>query len=148
MAVQNLVPAPQIPLAMTIALFSQAMGAATWLVAANAVFNNALRQQLQRRIAEIGVDPDFIVSASANSIRDIVQGDRLAAALECYAEAISHVMYLGVGLSAVTFLFGTGLGWKDIRKTKKLQEIKASPSLSSSPVTEDKSGNTPMQQSQ
>ncbi|KAL5365741.1 putative MFS transporter [Aspergillus floccosus] len=144
MAIQNLVPAPQIPLAMTIALFSQAMGAATWLVAANAVFNNGLRQQLQQRFAEIGVDPDFIVSAGANSIRDIVQGDGLAAALECYTEAISHVMYLGVGLSAVTFLFGTGLGWKDIRKTKKLQEIKSSPSpspsLSSAPVTEDESG--------
>lgn len=139
MAVQNLVPAPQIPIAMAIALFCQSIGAATWLVAANAVFNNGLRQQLQRRIGEIGVDPDFIVSAGANSIRQIVQGDRLAAALECYTEAISHVMYLGVGLSVVTFVFGTGLGWKDIRVAKKLQAIKSSqsPSSSSSPMTED-----------
>jgi hypothetical protein len=139
MAVQNLVPAPQIPIAMTIALFCQSIGAAIWLVAANAVFNNGLRQQLQQRYSEIGVDPDFIVKVGANSIRQIVQGDRLAAALECYTEAISHVMYLGVGLSVATFVFGTGLGWKDIRAAKKLQAIKSSPSSSSSSsaVTED-----------
>lgn len=124
---------------MTMVLFCQDIGAATWLVAANAIFNNGLRQQLQRRIGEIGVDPDFIVSAGATSIRQIVQGDRLAAALECYTEAISHVMYLGVGLTLVTFVFGTGLGWKDIRVAKKLQAIKSSqsPSSSSSPVTKD-----------
>lgn len=124
---------------MTMVLFCQDIGAATWLVAANAIFNNGLRQQLQRRIGEIGVDPDFIVSAGATSIRQIVQGDRLAAALECYTEAISHVMYLGVGLALVTFVFGTGLGWKDIRVAKKLQAIKSPQSLSSSsfPVTKD-----------
>ncbi|MCJ1434877.1 hypothetical protein MMC27_004247 [Xylographa pallens] len=138
-AIQNLVPVPQIPIAMSIALFSQSIGAATWLVAANAVFNNGLRRQLQQRIGEIGVDPDFIVSAGANSIRQIVQGPQLVAALECYTAAISQVMYLGVGLALVTFVFGTGLGWKDIRVAKKLQAIKSSqsPSSSSFPVTED-----------
>jgi 4-diphosphocytidyl-2C-methyl-D-erythritol kinase len=126
---------------MTIALFCQSIGAATWLVAANAVFNNGLRQQLQNRISEIGVDPEFIVSTGANTIRQIVQGDQLTAALECYTAAISHVMYLGVGLSVATLIFGTGLGWKDIRVAKKLQAIKSSPSPSesdsSAPVSQD-----------
>ena len=143
MAIQNLVPAPQIPIAMAIALFCQSLGAATWLVAANAVFNNGLRQQLQSRISEIGVNPDFIVSAGINSIRQTVQGDQLAAALECYTKAISHVMYLGIALSIVTLLFGTGLGWKDIRVAKELQAIKSSKpqpqamSSSASVATED-----------
>ena len=126
---------------MSIVLFFQDIGAATWLVAANAIFNNGLRQQFQQRVGEIGLDPDFIVSVGANSIRQIVQGGRLVAALECYTEAISHVMYLGVGLAVATFIFGTGLGWKDIRVVKKLQAIKSSQSpsssLLSSPVTED-----------
>ncbi len=123
---------------MTIVLFCQNMGAATWLVTANAIFNNGLRDQLQQRVSEIGVDPDFIVNTGATTIRQLLQGDRLAAALECYTEAISHVMYLGIGLSIATLLFGTGLGWKDIRVAKKLKEIKSSqtPSLSA-PVTED-----------
>ncbi len=123
---------------MTIVLFCQNMGAATWLVTANAIFNNGLRDQLQQHVSEIGVDPDIIVNTGATSIRQLLQGDRLAAALECYSVAISHVMYLGVGLSIATLLFGTGLGWKDIRVAKKLKEIKSSQSPSlSSPVTED-----------
>ena len=123
---------------MTIVLFCQNMGAATWLVTANAIFNNGLHDQLQQHVSEIGVDPDIIVNTGATSIRQLLQGDRLAAALECYSVAISHVMYLGVGLSIATLLFGTGLGWKDIRVAKKLKEIKSSQSPSlSSPVTED-----------
>jgi hypothetical protein len=128
MAVQNLVPAPQIPIAMTIVLFCQDIGAATWLVAANSIFSNGLRKQLVERIGEIRVEPDVIISASAASLRQILQGDRLVAALECYTKAISHVMYLGAGLSVATFIFGTGLGWKDIRVEKKLQEIKSTSS--------------------
>lgn len=142
MAIQNIVPAPQIPIAMTIALFFQAIGAATWLVASNAVFSNGLRQELQRRIAEIGVDPGFIVDTGATSIRQIVQGSQLVAALECYSVAISHVMYLGVGLSVATFVFGTDLGWKDIRVAKKLQAIKSS----RRPTSEDEISDTAKQE--
>lgn len=123
---QNLVPTPQIPIAMAIVIFTQNMGGAVWLVAANSIFSNGLRQQLQNRFAEIGVDPDLVLSAGVNGIREFVQGDRLAAALECYTEAISHVMYLGVGVSIATFAFAWGLGWKDIRVEKKLQAIKSS----------------------
>ncbi|GAM82787.1 hypothetical protein ANO11243_007730 [Dothideomycetidae sp. 11243] len=131
-AVQNCVPAPQIPIAMTIVLFCQDIGASIWLVAGNAIFNNGLRQQLQQHINEIGVNPDFIINAGAYSIRKIVQGAQLAAALRCYTTAISHVMYLGIALALATLCFATGLGWKDIRATKKLQEIKASNSPASS----------------
>lgn len=118
---------------MAIIIFAQNMGGAVWLVAANSIFTNGLRQQLQMRINEIGVDPDFIVNAGTNTIRNIVHGDQLAAALECYTVAISHVMYLGIGVSVATFIFGWGLGWKDIRVQKKLQAIQSSPS----PETED-----------
>ena len=64
-------------------------------------------------------------SSALQHVREFVQGDRLAAALECYTEAISHVMYLGVGVSIATFAFAWGLGWKDIRVEKKLQAIKS-----------------------
>jgi len=111
-------------------LFCQDIGAATWLVAANAIFNNGLRMQLQQRISEIGVDPRFIIDTGATSIRQIVQGERLVAALECYTEAISHTMYLGVGLALATLAFGTGLGWKDIRVAGRLETIDDLPSSS------------------
>lgn len=121
---------------MAIVIFCQNMGGAIWLVAANSIFSNGLRQQLQNRFSEVGVDPDIILNAGANTIRNIVQGERLRVALECYTTAISHVMYLGIGVSLATFMFGWGLGWKDIRKERKLQAIKSSPSPSS-PETDE-----------
>ncbi|KAJ5382596.1 hypothetical protein N7517_000507 [Penicillium concentricum] len=124
-AIQNLVPPPQIPIAMAIIIFCQNMGGAVFLIVANSIFTNGLRAELQKHIAEIGVNPDILISTGLNSIRSLVSGDKLALALECYTTAISHVMYLGIGVSVATFAFGWGLGWVDIRKVKKLQAIQA-----------------------
>ncbi|KAJ5826940.1 hypothetical protein N7447_003703 [Penicillium robsamsonii] len=122
-AIQNLVPPPQIPVATAIIIFCQNMGGAVFLIVANSIFTNGLRAELQKHITEIGVNPDVLISTGLNSIRNLVSGDKLALALECYTKAINHVMYLGIGVSIATFAFGWGLGWVDIRKVKKLQAI-------------------------
>ncbi|KAJ5676565.1 uncharacterized protein N7477_002198 [Penicillium maclennaniae] len=124
-AIQNLVPPPQIPIAMAIIIFCQNMGGAVFLIAANSIFTNGLREELQKHIHEIGVQPDIILTTGLTSIRSLVSGDALTAALKCYTNAISHVMYLGIGVSVATFAFGWGLGWVDIRKVKQLQTIQA-----------------------
>ncbi|RMZ82141.1 hypothetical protein DV738_g1888, partial [Chaetothyriales sp. CBS 135597] len=124
-AVQNLVPAPQIPVAMGIVIFAQNMGGAVFLVAANAIFSNTLRKQLQQRIAEIGIDPDVIVNIGARSVRDLVSGDRLAAVLQAYAKSVDAVMYLGIAASVCAFAFAWGLGFKDIRVERKLQALRS-----------------------
>lgn len=112
---------------MAIIIFCQNMGGAVFLIAANSIFTNGLHKELQKHIHEIGVNPDIILSTGLTSIRSLVSGDRLTAALKCYTTAISHVMYLGIGVSAATFAFGWGLGWVDIRKVKQLQTIQANP---------------------
>ncbi|KAL4738032.1 major facilitator superfamily domain-containing protein [Aspergillus similis] len=122
-AIQNLVPAPQIPQAMAIIIFWQNIGAATSLIAANAIFSNSLRDQLAQRASQITVSGDAIVAAGVRSIRDLVSGSALAAVLEAYAEAIDNVMYLGIAVSVMVIVFSPGLGWKDIRKTKDLQAL-------------------------
>lgn len=112
---------------MAIIIFCQNMGGAVWLVAANSIFTNGLQKELQKHIDEVGVNPDIIISTGATTIRTLVSGDKLTAALKCYTTAISHVMYLGIGVSVATFAFGWGLGWVDIRKVKQLQAIQANP---------------------
>ena len=124
-AVQNTVPAPQIPTAMSIVLFCQNLGGSVALPAANAIFSNFLRSELRDRIAIIRTEPDVIVDAGVRSIRRIVSGDALRATLTAYANAIDVVMYLGIGVAVAAFGFGWGLGFKDIRKVKKLREIRA-----------------------
>ncbi|CAI7624687.1 unnamed protein product [Penicillium palitans] len=122
-AIQNLVPPPQIPIAMAIIIFCQNMGGAVFLIVANSIFANGLRKELQKHLDEIAVSPDIILGTGLSSIRSVVSGDKLTAALKCYTTAISHVMYLGIGVSVATFAFGWGLGWVDIRKVKQLQAI-------------------------
>lgn len=99
------------------------MGGAVSLVAANAVFSNSLRRQLQDRIGSIGLDPEIIINSGARSVRQLVSGDALAATLEAYSESIDTVMYLGIGVSVAAFAFAWGLGWKDIRVERKLNAI-------------------------
>lgn len=108
---------------MSIAIFTQNMGAAISLVAGNALFSNSLQKELQKRIASIGTSPDAIVAAGVRSIRQLVSGSALAAVLEAYCKAIDDVMYFGIGLSLGMLLFAWGLGWKDVRKVDKLDAI-------------------------
>jgi hypothetical protein len=123
MAVQNLVPPEQIPIAMAIVIFTMNIGAAASLIAANAIFSNSLRNELQQRIATIGISPDVIVGAGVRSIRQFVSGPALAATLEAYCKAIDDVMHLGIAVSACILPFAWGLGWVDVRKVKKLNAI-------------------------
>ncbi|KAG5293873.1 efflux pump [Histoplasma capsulatum G186AR] len=122
-AIQNLVPAEQIPQAMAIIIFWQNIGASTSLIAANAIFSNTLRQQLQQRIVQVGRAPDVIIAAGVRSIRDLVSGSQLTAVLAAYAKSIDSVMYLGIAVSIAVIAFAPGLGWKDIRKVKDLEAI-------------------------
>lgn len=124
-AVQNLVPASQIPIAMGIVTFAQNMGSAIFLVVANAIFSNSLRRELKSRRAEVKVDPDVIIGAGAHAVRTLVSGNELTAVLQAYSNSVDHVMYLGVALSTATFAFAWGLGWKDIRVQKKLLALQS-----------------------
>ncbi|KAI9046233.1 MDR family MFS transporter [Aspergillus affinis] len=126
-AIQSLVPPEQISLAMAIIIFWQNIGASTSLIAANAIFSNSLRKQLQQRAAQIGFSPDVIVDAGVRSIRDLVSGSQLTAVLAAYAKSIDHVMYLGIAVGLAVLVVSPGLGWRDIRKVKDLQVITNEP---------------------
>ncbi|KAJ5834130.1 Major facilitator superfamily domain general substrate transporter [Penicillium robsamsonii] len=126
-AIQNLVAPEQIPLAMAIIIFCQNMGAAISLIAANAIFSNSLRSELQKRAAQISVSSDAIIEAGVRSIRSLVPGSELPAVLAAYSKSIDKVMYLGIAVSVAVLLFSPGLGWKDIRKVKELQIITDTP---------------------
>jgi gas vesicle protein len=108
---------------MAIVIFWQNIGAAVSLIAANSIFSNTLRSELRRRSAQISASPDDIINAGVRSIRSLVSGSELTAVLAAYARSIDKVMYLGIAVSVAVLIFAPGLGWKDIRKVKKLQLI-------------------------
>lgn len=126
MAVQNLVPLRQVPQAMAIVLTVQTFGSAVWLIVANVIFNNSLRNLLSTNASVIGLAPDTIISAGARSVHSLgLSGAALQALLHSYAESIDRVMYLGVGLSAGALAFCWGLGWHNILEIKQRQALVA-----------------------
>jgi hypothetical protein len=111
---------------MSIIIFSQNMGGAVSLVAANAIFSNTLRSQLQERLPITGIAPDAIINSGVRSVRELVpSGAPLTAVLQAYSNSADTVMYLGIAVSVAAFAFAWGLGWKDIRVARKLNAIKA-----------------------
>ncbi|KAK9482740.1 efflux pump [Lipomyces starkeyi] len=123
-AIQNVVPLKQIPTAMAIVIFTQNLGGATWVVVANAIFNNSLRKQLSQRASSVGLDPDVIVRSGARSVRNLgLSASQLAAVLESYGTSIDHAMYLGISVAASMLLFAWGLGFENILEIKRLKEL-------------------------
>ncbi|KAI6085886.1 MFS general substrate transporter [Hypoxylon rubiginosum] len=112
-AIQNLVPAAQIPIAMAILIFCQNLGGAVLLIVAQTVFSSSLRDQLTQLVPD--ADAALIIAAGARSVRQVVSGEQLAGVLQAYSVSVDRVMYLGVATSAAAFAFACGLGWKDIR---------------------------------
>lgn len=110
---------------MAIVIFWQNMGGAVFLIAANAIFSNSLRKQLEWQVAEIGIDPDVIIGTGASSVRKLGLGaQQLGTVLQAYSDSVDRVMYLGIGVSVAAFGFAWGLGWKDIRVERKLKQIR------------------------
>ena len=124
-AVQNLVHPTQIPIAMAIVIFCQGMGGAISLVAANAIFSNTLKKQLEQRAGEIKIAPEIIVNAGIRGFRKLVHGEQLVAVLQAYSKSVDTVMYFGIGVSVMAFAFAWGLGWKDIRVERSHDAIQS-----------------------
>ncbi|KAL9619498.1 MAG: hypothetical protein Q9160_005861 [Pyrenula sp. 1 TL-2023] len=124
LAIQNLVPLKQIPTAMSIVIFAQNVGGATWVVVANAIFNNSLRKQLTQHASTVGRAPDIIVGSGARSVRDLgLSTSQLFAVLQSYSTSVDHAMYLGIAVSGAVLLCAWGMGWENVNKIKRLKEL-------------------------
>ena len=113
---------------MAIVMFCQGLGAAVFVIIANAVFTNSLRHFLQQQAAHISVAPDVVINAGARGIRQLgLDHDQLAIVLQSYAQGIDNVMYVGIGVACAACAFAFGLPWLDIRAEKELSKIAGTP---------------------
>ncbi|KAI0007094.1 hypothetical protein F4779DRAFT_643495 [Xylariaceae sp. FL0662B] len=119
-AIQNLVPAAQISIAMGILIFCQNLGGAVFLIVAQTIFASSLRERVP--LDAPGVNPELVISAGARSLCQLIPSNLLPGVLQAYSNSVDRVMFLGIGLGAASVLFAWGLGWRDIRE-KKGQEV-------------------------
>jgi len=101
------------------------VGAAVWVVVANAIFNNSLRKELSQRAALIGPSPDVIIAAGARNIRGAgLTPSQLAAVLVAYSKAIDRTMYLGIAVFGSVMVVAWEMGFTNLKDVKRQKELK------------------------
>ena len=116
-AVQNTLPPAQLSIAMSLIMFSQTFGGAVFLTFADTIFTNSLKAELLRHAP--AVDPAVVITAGATAVRQVVAKNELPGVLVAYSASVGRVFYLAAGAGVGCFCFAWGMGWKDIRNTKK-----------------------------
>ncbi|KAK2590819.1 hypothetical protein QQS21_011483 [Conoideocrella luteorostrata] len=123
LAVQNSIQLHQLPVAMGILMFCSQLSGSLLVSFRNTIFYNSFRTLLPKYAPS--VDPAIVVAAGATQFRDTVPPSALHNVLIAYAKSVDRVYYLGVGCGVATFVSAWGMGWKDVRKTKKPEAPKA-----------------------
>ncbi|KAL9063634.1 MAG: hypothetical protein Q9157_008152 [Trypethelium eluteriae] len=119
-AVQNTLPPNQIAVAMALVVFSQSFCGALFLSLCEVIFTNSLKTLIPEYAPS--VDPQTIISAGATGFRANVGAADLPNLLVAYAKSVDRVFYLTAGAAVGCFVFGWGMGWKDIRKKKDVSK--------------------------
>lgn len=116
-AIQNTLPAEQIPLGMSLVIFTQTFGGSLALTIAQLIFDSRLKAAIPRFAPT--ADVEAILQAGATAFYSVVTPDELPGVLSAYAYAVDKTFYVALGASAGTFLFAWGMGWRKIQKKKR-----------------------------
>lgn len=66
-----------------------------------------------------GANAETIVHADATDFCQLVITEQLPAVLKTFCAALDKIFCFGAGISVAAFIFGFGLGWKEIRGEHK-----------------------------
>lgn len=117
-AVQNNLPPANLSIGMAVLVFSQTLGGSLFLAFSQTAFTNGLGQALQTFAPD--VDVHTLLVAGASAFREVVPEGSLAGVLLAYNQALNHVFYVSAGAASVSFAFCWGMGFKNVRKAKKV----------------------------
>ena len=131
MAVQTVLAIDDVPIASSLIIFMQTLGAAVFVAVAQAVFGNRLRDNLQGLFAETmdagsgsgsgsgndGVNPAELLRVGATDISDMVTPPLRRPVLEACNDAITRVFVVSVCASSLTILGSLVMEWKSVKKS-------------------------------
>ncbi|KAK6837010.1 MFS general substrate transporter [Apiospora arundinis] len=121
-AVQNSLPPPQIPIAMALLMFSQALGGSLFLSFASTIFTNSLKTLIPQYAPS--VDPQQIIDVGATGFRGIIRNPQeLDGVLAGYARSVDRVHYLTAAAAVASFFTCCFVGLKDIRKRNQPSKV-------------------------
>lgn len=101
-----------LPVGNSLLVFSQALGGALSVSAAQNIFNHELLQSLQS--SPVISNPQAIVDAGATGISSIVGPEMVVHVVDAYSSALSKTFLLPVVAAAMAFCWSLGVEWKRI----------------------------------
>ncbi|KAI0168997.1 MFS general substrate transporter [Hypoxylon sp. FL1284] len=105
-----------VPQATSCVQFTQSLGGAIAIAAAQALFQDGLAAGLER----VGLNPEPFTHSGAAQTRQVLASmhreDALVAVLRAYLRGLRHTYYLSAAAAAVAFVAALGLQWKRIEK--------------------------------
>lgn len=119
-AVQNIIPQNQMSVAMAVLVFCFNLGASCFLQFSVVTFTQGLLAALPKYAPN--VDPRVVIQAGATGFRKVVPEHDIPGVLLAYSEGIRQVFYLVSAGVAMAFVFGLGMGWKNVRKVEPKHE--------------------------
>jgi hypothetical protein len=104
---------------MSIIVFAQTFGGAIWLAVASTTFSSSLKTALAKYAP--GISPIVVQTAGATGFRDIVSKGSIEGVIKSYNTAVQHTFYIAMGCAAAYVFTSFGMGWKSVKKEKKVE---------------------------
>ncbi|OLN93195.1 putative HC-toxin efflux carrier TOXA 19 [Colletotrichum chlorophyti] len=119
-AVQNALPAHQIPIGIAFTIFCQNFAGAIFVVVGNVVFSQALTSEIRAHAPSVSLDAAFAAGARPSAIRALVPpgSPEIGGVLLAFSNSINKVFYMLVACCGGGLLVSLGMGWVDTRKKK------------------------------
>lgn len=113
LATQTCLPKEDIPMGLTLMLFTSGLGATIFV----AVGENVLANQLVQRLSWVpGFDQRLVTSGGATSLLDSLPSDLRMAGLVAYNEALRKTFQVGLIPTCLTVLGAVALEWRSVKK--------------------------------
>ncbi|KUJ12632.1 MFS multidrug transporter [Mollisia scopiformis] len=118
-AISGALSAAENSIGMALLIFAQQFGGSVWLAVASTIFTNGLNKSLAKYAPE--VDPKVVVNAGATGYRSVVPASAVPGVIQAYSQAVNYAFYLAAACGVAYFVFSWGMGWKSVKKPKKVE---------------------------
>lgn len=115
LAVQTVLPMPDVSMGVALIFFSQQLGGAVFTTVGQTILSNVLVSKL----AGIpGIDVGQIVNSGATELVDLVPANEIDQVIDVYNYALTRIFLSAMGLTLVALLSAAGMEWRNIKTAK------------------------------
>lgn len=119
MAAQTVLKRSDVPVGVSVIMFTQQLGGALFISIGQNIFSNKLAQGLT---GIGGLQPSSVVSVGATELRQFVPVDKLEMVLGAYNHALVGVFRGALAMSCLGILGSASMEWKSVKREKMAKE--------------------------